>query len=186
MASTTPELNPVRHSITNPIMRLLTSISVLAAVVPSVLGQVTFTKPDVNQKLNLSAESITIAWTLEPNSQPAKENPQVDLWWCGEGFGHELTANLSTAPGITSFEWKPEQYRDSFVRNKWTFTTAKTFFFELEYHAGPNGTARPQTFRSEKYAIEGYPNMKSGIGRHGSNAAFVMGLAGLVGVAVFF
>lgn len=164
-------------------MHLPTTISVLAAVVPGVLGQVKFTKPDVNQKLNLSAESIIIAWTLEPESQPAKESPVVDLWWYGNGFGHGLAVNLSSAPGVTEFEWKPQKYRDALLRTNYTLSSTKDFFFELKYHEV--NSSRGTGIKSEKYAVEGYPIISSGAGRHGPSAAFMMALAGLVSAAVF-
>ncbi|KAK0639555.1 hypothetical protein B0T16DRAFT_423394 [Cercophora newfieldiana] len=152
----------------------------LAALIPSISAQVRFTKPDIDKKLNLSSESITIAWAVDNGVAEAQQ--VVDIWWQNDQtFGYQLVANYSNAAGTNSYAWNPQDVVDALHKsNNLALPSGKNFQFELRFHG--RNDSRGSRIRSESYAVEGYSPMQTGAGprvRADIGAALFAGVVGL-------
>lgn len=120
-----------------------------------------FTLPDPNNKLNLSAPSIEIAWDREGGSGGA-EYQQVDIWFQATGesntFSWGLEANVSANDG--NYTWDPREIKDLLTENRNTLLAAKVHHFEARLH-NANSSAGAQ-IESDEYEVEGYDNIVSG------------------------
>ncbi|KAH7144584.1 hypothetical protein B0J13DRAFT_525952 [Dactylonectria estremocensis] len=130
----------------------------LVALGPTAMA-FSFTGPDVDSKLNLSAP-ITISW-----EDFRGENSSVfDLWWHGaladDGgtFGHSLKENLTEASG--EFLWDPTNITDGLAKEKNHLSTDDVFYFEALIH-DKNDTATTEGMVSDEFAVEGYELMGS-------------------------
>jgi hypothetical protein len=163
-------------------MHLPAHAILLAAIVPG-LAAVKFTKPDVDKRLNLSADTITIAWVVEGGTPEATQYQSVDIWWQGPGFGYQLASDFPAGTvGTSEFAWKPKNVSDALLSTGTILPTDKKFYFETKFHE--KNSSAGASIKSENYAVEGYPK----IGAAGSSQPeWGIGLAGslLAGIVTY-
>ncbi|KAK4205931.1 hypothetical protein QBC37DRAFT_162700 [Rhypophila decipiens] len=150
---------------------MLRSIPILlalsSALFPSLAlaYNVEFTAPDPNQKLNLSAPSIKIAWTIDPIAPEADSN-EVDIWLHtavsgGSTFDYNLEENYTSSTRLTNeYDWDPKGVHDALLASGQggvVLPAGKESYFELRFH--DMNDARGSGLKSEKYAVEGYPKI---------------------------
>ena len=117
-----------------------------------------FTKPDLDKKLNLSADLITVSWVAEPSDAAGYDN--LELWWRGNGFGYNLVKNYPFAVGVGEYGWNPKGERQALEQSNYTLSPGKDFYFSITAH--PGNSSRGMGVQSEKYAVEGYGRISSG------------------------
>ena len=171
-------------------MRSLIAFTLSTALVRGTLAQVKFTQPDINRPLNLNSSAITIAWTVEPGSQEAREYPLVDIWWeapsgpgGGTTFGWAIVENYTHSVGTNQFVWDATEQRDALLAYNNTIAAGKSTHFELRFH-GESGR-RGSGIISEKYAVAGDQLISTAGARVRSRrGAMVLGVAAGSGVVL--
>ncbi|KAK5659649.1 hypothetical protein OQA88_857 [Cercophora sp. LCS_1] len=157
-------------------MHPLISLSLLA-LAPSALAQVNFTLPEVGKPINLNSEAITIAWTVEPASQEARDYEFVDIWWHTAAFAYGLKENFTHAAGTNEFVWNATDVRNALLSNNNTIVGGISWF-RLRFH---EERGRGSSIDSQNYTVEGYPFV--GTGSAGSKVQVGWGIGLMAGAA---
>ena len=155
-------------------MRYSTVLPFLA-LVPSIAA-FKFTKPDVDKKLNLSAESITISWTADSNDSQFDD---VTVIFTAPSFNAIIINLFPLAVGTGEFAWNPKDIRQALEKNNTVLPNTKDFYFQAMLGGKTATTTR---VNSEKYAVEGYSRISAGHRLHQGLGAWI--LAAAVGVAL--
>ena len=134
-----------------------------SAVVPwlalvSGITAFTFTKPDLDKKLNLSAETISIAWVVDPQEAAAYQN--LSLQFSGRDFSYTIVKDFPLALGTGEYGWNPKDVRDAMGATNKTLSSGKDFFFKAKMTEA--NSSRGAGVSSDKYAVEGYSHISPG------------------------
>lgn len=144
--------------------------TLLAYTILSLAQNLNITLPSADQPLNLSSSSIDIDYTS------TTRYPQLNIWFCGPGFGYSIASNLSTSD--SHYTWDPHGVSSALQSTHHDLTESADFYFQATFHEANSsaGAGVP----SEQFKVTGYPYM-SGAGalRPGLGALILVMVAAL-------